>query len=101
MEDNLKSENGIITIVHLDDGMDKLCIVYPSNIYIVEYHKGISEYDSGSWDINGKVHLHPNSTGYGSINWHTTIIRITSQMTNINVNCMILDEDASDFNPFT
>ena len=99
LEDNLKNKNGVITIVHLDDSMDKISIIYPSNIYIVEYSSSTTPYETGEHHINGKIHLHPNSTGFGSVNWHTTVIRISPEMTNVNINCMILDADT--FSTFT
>ena len=92
LQDNLKDENGVITIVHLDDGLDKINIIYPSNIYIVEYVRNDTTYETGNYSIDGSVHLFPNSTGHGIINWHTTVIRISPEMTNVNINCMVLDD---------
>ena len=91
LEDNLKNENGTITIIHLDDVLDKLQIDYASNVYIVEYNSTDIEYPSGSYPINGEIHLHPKSTGNLQLNWHVTTIRINPKLTNVNINCMMAD----------
>lgn len=91
LEEDLKNENGLITIIHLDDVLDKLIIDYTSNIYIIEYNSTDIDYPSGSYPINGEIHLHPKSTGNLQLNWHVTTIRVNPKLTNVNINCMMAD----------